>query len=468
MATTRIIAMHLNKGKSIADCLKARTEYAKNPDKTDDGALVSAYACDPRIVDAQFLLAKREYKVITGREQERDVIAYQVRQSFKPGEISPEDANRVGYDFAMRFLKGNHAFIVATHIDKKHIHNHIIWNSTSLDCTHKWRDFKRSAFAVRQLSDAICIENGLSFVKHPKGKSAHYGEWLGENAKTPSHREQIRAAIDTALSKNPGDISTLLDALKVAGFEIKAGKTPALRGKGQQRFVRLSSLGDGYSLDDLQAVLRGERKHTPRKKCVLPQSEHSLHLLVDIQAALEAGKGIGYERWAKVFNLKQMAQTVNFLTANHLMDYDLLKKKTAAVVEQYDALSARIKEKETRLSEIASLRKHIIQYVKTRDVYVAYRKNGYSKKFLAAHESDILLHQAAKRAFDGLGLKKLPTVARLNQEYAELASEKKNLYVEYKKTKAEMNELLTASRNIDRLFRVASLREVAAKENQER
>lgn len=165
MATTRIIPMHRNKGKSIAQCLRARTDYVKNPEKTNGGELISAFACDPRTVDAEFLLSKKEYQARTGRVQKRDVIAYQVRQSFRPGEVSPEEANKIGYEFASRFLKGNHAFIVATHVDKAHIHNHIVWNSTDLDCTHKFRNFWGSTRAVQQLSDTLCVEHGLSIIE---------------------------------------------------------------------------------------------------------------------------------------------------------------------------------------------------------------------------------------------------------------------------------------------------------------
>ena len=147
MATTRIISMHVSHGKTIADCLTDRIDYSKNPDKTQGGELISAYQCDTKTADAEFLYSKRQYQTITGREQRHDVIAYQVRQSFKPGEITPEDANRVGYEFAERFLKGRHAFFVATHTDKKHIHNHIIWNSTTLDCKRKFRDFLGSGRA---------------------------------------------------------------------------------------------------------------------------------------------------------------------------------------------------------------------------------------------------------------------------------------------------------------------------------
>lgn len=164
--------MHQNKGKSIADCLADRTAYAKNPDKTNEGEHISSYECDPKTIQGEFLLSKRQYSDITGRQQENDVIAYQIRQSFKPGEISPELANKTGYELGMSFTKGNHAFIVATHIDKAHIHNHIIFNSTSLDCTKKFRDFLGSGRAVRKISDRLCLENRLSIIENPKrGKS---------------------------------------------------------------------------------------------------------------------------------------------------------------------------------------------------------------------------------------------------------------------------------------------------------
>ena len=182
MATTRIIPMHVNKGKTIAQCLTERTDYAKNPDKTEDGEYISAYACDAKTADSEFLLSKRQYRQRTGREQASDVIAYQIRQSFKPGEVTPEEANQIGYEFAKRFTKGDHAFIVCTHTDKKHIHNHIIWNSTTLDCTRKFRNFWGSTEAVRKLSDLVCMEHRLSVIENPQPHGKSYNKWLGGNA----------------------------------------------------------------------------------------------------------------------------------------------------------------------------------------------------------------------------------------------------------------------------------------------
>lgn len=443
--------MHQNKGKSIAQCLSARTEYVKNPEKTNAGDLVSSFACDPKTVDAEFLLSKREYRTITGRTQARNVIAYQVRQSFKPGEITPEEANRVGYEFAARFLKENHAFIVATHIDKAHIHNHIIWNSTSLDCTRKFRNFWGSTKAVQRLSDTICLEHGLSIIEQPKGKGVHYGKWLGDQ-KTPSHRDQLRIVIDSILEQKPASLEVFVQALLKEGHEVKTGKQLSVKSKSQKRFIRLDSLGDGYSQAELVTILAGEEKHKPRKRTMLPKQEREVDLLLDIQAKLKAGKGAGYERWAKKFNLKQMAQTMNYLTEHGLKKYKVLEAKAEEVSRRTDELLDRVKASESRLAEVAVLRTHIINYIKTRDVYVGYRKSGYSAKYRAAHESEILLHQAAKKAFDAQQLEKLPTVKSLNAEYAALLTQKKADYAEYRAVRAEMREILTAKANVDCLL----------------
>ena len=214
MATTRIMPLHVGKGRTESRAISDIIDYVANPQKTDNGKLITGYACDSRTADAEFLLAKRQYIAATGRVRGADdVIAYHVRQSFKPGEITPEEANRLGVEFAKRFTKGNHAFVVCTHIDKSHIHNHIIWSSVSLEYDRKFRNFWGSTKAVRRLSDTICIENGLSIVENPKLHGKSYNKWLGDQAK-PSHRELLRVAIDNALSQSPADFEELLKLLQ--------------------------------------------------------------------------------------------------------------------------------------------------------------------------------------------------------------------------------------------------------------
>ncbi len=452
MATTRLMPLHTGKGRDVGTAISDIIDYAENPEKTDYGRLITAYECDSRTADAEFLFSKRQYAALTGRTRSADdVIAYHLRQSFVPGEVTPEEANRIGCELAKRFTNGNHAFVVCTHIDKHHIHNHIIWNSTSLDCTRKFRNFWGSTRAVRRLNDTLCIENGLSIVENPKRHGKSYNKWLGDQAK-PSNRELLRVAIDAALVQKPVDFDALLKLLRDAGYEIKPGKIPALRGKNQKRFIRLDTLGSGYSEAELQAVLSGEKTHKPRKKIIQPMPEKQVNLLVDIQAKLRAGKGIGYERWAKVFNIKQMAQTLNYLTEHNLLEYDALAAKTALATARYNELSAQIKAAEKRLAEIAVLKTQIVNYAKTRDTYVAYHKAGYSKKFLSEHESDILLHKAAKKSFDELGVKKLPTVKSLQAEYAAILAEKKAAYADYRKARDEMKDLLTVKANVDRIL----------------
>lgn len=451
--------MHQNKGKSIADCLADRTDYAKNPSKTNEGEYIISYECDPKTIQGEFLLSKRQYSDITGRQQENDVIAYQIRQSFKPDEVSPELANKIGYELGLSFTKGNHAFIVATHIDKAHIHNHIIFNSTSLGCTKKFRDFLGSGKAVGKISDRLCLENGLSIIENPKRGKNHYGKWLGDK-KPLTHSEKLRQIIDEILAKKPANFSVFLAEMKLAGYEIKQGSHLSFKGENQKKFIRLRSLGNDYSEEAIKAIISGDKALSNKNNQQKPLPR--FNLLVDIQAKLKAGKGSGYEQWAKIFNLKQMAQTINFLTENKLLAYADLEKKSQTATDNFNQLSTEIKTAEKRMAEITILKAHIFNYAKTRDVYTAYRKAGYSKKFYEEHTSDLLLHKAAKATFDELAVKKLPTIKDLQVEYAKLFAKKKKAYGSYHAAKKEMQEVLTAKANIDRLLQS----EPPAKENE--
>ena len=307
------------------------------------------------------------------------------------------------------------------------------------------------------------LENiDYSIVENPKRHGKSYNKWLGDKKK-PSHRERICTAIDDALTQKPDSFETLLELLRQAGYEVKGKKVPSLLGGEQKKSIRMDTLGDGYTPADLRAVIAGEKAHTPRKNAAAPVKleKRSGNLLVDIQAKLRAGKGAGYARWATLFNLKQMAQTVAYLQDHELLDYAVLSEKAAAASAYFNELSARIKAAEKRMAEIAVLREHIVGYAKTRDTYVSYRKAGYSKKFLAEHESEITIHKAAKSYFDGLGFKKLPTIKALNTEYAELLVEKKAAYADYRKAREEMKELLTAKANIDRILELDKEQEEA-------
>ncbi|MCB7303674.1 relaxase/mobilization nuclease domain-containing protein [Bariatricus massiliensis] len=455
MATTRLIPMHISKGQTIAQSLKDRFDYGEDPDKTNGGELITAYECDPLTADAEFLLAKAKYKAITGREQkaDSDIITYQIRQSFRPGEITPEDANRLGYELAMRWTKGRHAFFVATHVDKAHIHSHIYYNSTALDCTRKFRNFWGSSFAVRRVSDRLCLENGLFIVTDPKPHSKtqfkHYGEWFTGN-RPLNFQDRLKIAIDAALAQSPADFAAFLSLMEAAGYEVKQGRggTLSFRTSGQERFTRLrsSTLGVGYGPEDIRAAISGTRKRpgtAPRK----------VSLIVDIQAKLKAGKGPGYERWAKVFNLKQMAAALAYLQDNGLTEYGQLEQRAAETTGHFHTLSEQLKATETAMSTNAELKNAIVKYAKTRPVFEAYKAAKYSKKFLAEHEADIGVYRAVRADFERLlhGAK-LPRMDALKEESRRLAARKKELYAEYRRAREDMQEVLAAKANIDYLL----------------
>ena len=436
--------MHISRGKTLRQCLSDRLGYGENPNKTEDGRFISSYECEPETADTEFLYAKRQYRTLTGRMQDSDVIAYQVRQSFKPGEVTPEEANRIGYEFAMRFTKGEHAFIVCTHVDKKHIHNHVYWNSTKLDCRGKFRNFWGSTRAVRELSDLICIEHRLSVIDDPQRRGVAYDKWLGSKAK-PSHREEVRMLIDEALAKKPYSLDALLGLLADAGYTVRRGKNITLMKDGQKN-IRLNSLGEGYTEADLLAVISGVKVHTPRRNRHIAAPRP--RLITEIEEKLNGR----HSQWDSVRILKQMAQSVLYVQQHDFENFDELAAKSEAASARVGELSNTIKSAEKRMAEIAALRTQIINYVKTRDVYAGYRKAGYSKKYLAEHEADIIIHKAAKKAFDELGLKKLPTVKSLNAEYAELAAQKKTAYAKYNAAKKEQRELLIHKNNVEHIL----------------
>ena len=440
--------MHITKGKTIAQCITDRTEYALNPDKTNNSELISSYACDYRMIDTEFAYSKRQYKFFSGKDEKNNIIAYQVRQSFKPGEVSPEEANQIGYDFASRFLKGKHAFVVCTHTDKAHIHNHIIWNSTTLDCKRKFRNFRNSSKAIARLSDLICTEHQLSVITNPQRGSSSYNKWHGFKGK-PSHRELLRIAIDEALEQKPHDFDAFLALLAEQGFNVKKGKHLTFTHADFKQNIRMYTLGDEYSEDAIRAILKGQKVHQPKKHRMVwdanrPQS------IIDIQAKLAAGKGEGYRRWATVENLKRMAKTKLYMD-EHGFSYEAMAERKSELSAKEKELSAKITEAQNRLAEINVLKTHIVNYSKTRDVYVAYRKSGYSKKFLEEHEADIIIHKAAKKAFDEMGVKKLPTVKSLQVEFANLLTAKKEAYAELKKVRDELRDLTVHTANYEEL-----------------
>ena len=454
IAATRLITLHVNKGKSVAQCLADRTDYSQNAEKTNNGEFISSYECDPKTADEEFLLSKRQYQHITGRQQNGDVIAYQIRQSFKPGEITPEEANRVGYETAMRWTKGKFAFIVATHIDKAHIHNHIIYNSTALDCSRKFNNFFLSGLALQKLSDRICVEHDLSVIE-PKPYQDRQKRTVFP--KKRAQRDELCEAIDQILKKKPKNFEDFVQSLSAMGYEFKAGKQIAFRGKEQKRFIRLRSLGEGYSEEEIQAVISGKSLHENNsRQHHVPQQ---FHLLIDIQAKMVEGKSVGYERWAKKYNRKEAARTVCLLKENGVNSYEELAALTDKLSNRFSELSDSIKLAEKRMVEIGALQTHINNYAKTRKAYEAYRNSGYSRKFFEEHREELLLHKAAKQAFDQLDGKKVPSRQSLHEEFNQLLIAKKKAYAEYRQVKKELREYLMAKQTVETILEIDKRKE---------
>ena len=419
---------------------------------------MSSYLCDPETAHAEFMLVKGQYQAETGRTAEQGALCYQIRQAFPQGEVTPKEANRIGYETAMRWTKGKYQFFVCTHTDKGHIHNHIYYNSTAYDRSRKFRNFIGSSFALRRLSDRVCLEHALSVVERPKlhskGRFLHYGQWQGE-VRPPSQKEQIRCAIDTALSKRPADFADFLRRMEAVGFQVVHGRGGVIsfRAPGHDRAARLraSTLGAGYGREDIQAVIDGKAptRTAPVRRAPTPRR---VNLLIDIQERMRQGKGPAYERWAKVYNLKQMAAALQYLKEHQLFEYDDLAVKTDAATERFHTLAGDIQQTEAELSRVSDLMAAVVQYAKTRPAFDGYKAAKYSRKYLAEHEAELADYRAAKATMaELLGGEKLPKMDVLKEKRRQLAAQKKALYLEYRKAQQDMRELVAVKGSVDHL-----------------
>ena len=458
MATTWMKSVHRTNSGSISAAIKRTLEYTGEKSKTQGGALIAAYECDPMTAQSEFLLSKKLYERRTGRNQgQRDVIGYHIRQSFKAGEVTAEQALDIGYELAMRWTRGNHQFVVAAHTNTDNPHTHIFFNSVTLEHDRKFQDFKRSAIALRRVSDKLCLEQGLSIIEKPGlSKGFNRAQYLGSR-KPPTGRENLQELIDDSLSAGM-TFPDLLVALRKAGCEIKTGKQYSIKPPGSKKFFRLDTVGEDYSYDAIMERLKGTRTVQKRKTssdaadiktAAYAEAQKHPNLLIDIQAKIQEGAGAGYVQWMRVFNLQTAARTLIFLKENGIDSYDELCEKSAAASGEFHSSSKRVREIEARQKDISELQKQIGYYGKSRDIYAKYKASGFSQDFYDVHATDIILHRAAKKYFDELGMKKLPSINQLKQEYAELGTEKKKLYATYKAAKQKNVALGTAKANAD-------------------
>ncbi|MBQ8707285.1 MAG: relaxase/mobilization nuclease domain-containing protein [Succinivibrionaceae bacterium] len=438
MAATCIMSIHINKGKTARQCIGDRLDYIMNPKKTDGGILVSTYACSPETAADEFMLFRQEYQANTGRTQENEVIGYHVRQAFKPDEITPEEANEIGKELASLMTNDQFAYVVATHIDKHHIHNHIIICSTDLDGQHKYRDVKQSAKDLAQISDSLCWEHSLSVIQNPQDKTVTYDKWQG-NQRRFTHRDELRMIIDAVLRMQPDGFDALMQLLEDAGCRIKRGAQISIKPPEGERYIRLDTLGLEYDEASLRRTLAHDHVHIPK----IPRGDYTesqIKRLIDIEAKLRAGRGKGYQVWAERNNIDAKAQMVIFLKEHHIGSLEELNVQIQELTDQRDSLKASIREKQNRMKEINRQRQAIRDYSRTKEIYTQYRESGWSVKFYQEHRQEIEDHRNAQAVYsshDG----KMPTLKELMAEYDEMKKRKDDDQAALDELKPQLTEL---------------------------
>ena len=433
--------MAVTKIKPIKSTLSKALDYIENPDKTDGKMLVSSFGCSYETADIEFAFT------LSQALDKGNNLAHHLIQSFEPGEVDYEKAHEIGRQLADAVTKGQHEYVLTTHIDKGHVHNHIIFCAVNFVDHRKYNSNKRSYYGIRNMSDKLCRENGLSVVVPGKGsKGKSYAEYQAEKTGT-SWKGKLKIAVD-ALIPQVSSFEELLQRLQAAGYEIKPGKYVSCRAPGQERFTRLKTLGADYTEEAIRERIAGRRA----KAAKAPREQRGVSLLIDIENSIKAAQSKGYEQWAKIHNLKQAAKTMNFLTEHKIEQYaDLVSRIEEMAAESGQAADA-LKDAEKRLADMAVLIKNVSTYQKTKPVYDAYRKARNREKYRAGQEQAIILHEAAARSLKAAGIAKLPNLAALQSEYEALQAQKEALYADYGKLKKKVREYDIIKQNIDSIL----------------
>ena len=429
--------MAVTKTHPIKSTLKAAIDYICNPAKTDGKLLVSSYGCAPETADIEFAWTRRQ-SIDKGTNLGRHLI-----QAFEPGEISAQEAHHIGMELAKEILGGKYEFVLATHIDRDHIHNHLIFNAVSFTDHKHYHSNKRSYHEIRRVSDRLCKEHGLSVIAPSQNKGVSYIERSSAQAGT-SYKMKLKTAIDRLIPFSI-DLEDLLRHLQREGYEIKRGKYISCRAPGQERFTRLKTLGIAYSEESIVDRINGRAKKVWRPK----HHDEKIRLLIDLQNNPKALQSAGFAHWAKVNNLKQAAKTITFLTEHGISSYKELEQKHAAVIKQRDLALASIKEIEGRASTLSLLLKHISTYHQLKPIYDRYRQSRDKEKFLRGHESEIILFEAAARELKKTGLVPFPSSESIQSELSALAKEKAELLSEYRMARSSARDYETITKNID-------------------
>ena len=443
--------MAVTKIKPIKSTLSKALDYIENPDKTDGKMLVSSFGCSYETADIEF-----EY-TLSQALQKGNNLAFHLIQSFEPGEVDYQKAHEIGKQLADAVTKGQHEYVLTTHIDKGHVHNHIIFCAVNFVDHRKYNSNKRSYYGIRNMSDKLCRENGLSVVVPGKGsKGKSYAEYQAEKTGT-SWKGKLKIAVD-ALIPQVSSFEELLQRLQAAGYEIKPGKYVSCRAPGQERFTRCKTLGENYTEEAITSRIKGlavDRGPNRQRK--------GITLRIDLENNIKAQQSAGYARWAKLENLKQAAKTMNFLTEHGIEQYAELESKVMEISAVNDEAAAALKDVERRLGDMAVLIKNLTTYKQFRPVVLEYRKAKDKAAFRREHESQLILYEAAAKAIKDAGITRLPDLAALKAEYRELDKQKARLYEQYGEVKRELKEYGIIKQNVDSILRVTPGKEQAQK-----
>lgn len=434
MAVTKIKAMRGTLSKAIA--------YILNPEKTDEKLLVSSYGCASETAAREFEWTRRiaEQK---GMNPVR-IIARHVIQSFGIGEVTPELAHEIGKQFADEILGGKYEYVLTTHIDKDHVHNHLIFNAVDFVDYHAYKSYKRIYYDMREISDRLCKENGLSVIPPSQNKGMGYKEYT-EAKRGTSWKQKLKQTIDR-LVITAKDYDDFLRLMQEAGYEIKTGKYISFRAEGQERFTRSKTIGENYTEERIKERIAGRTPRRSRKQT----TPNGISLIGDIQERIRLIDSKGYEHKAKLTILKEAARTLNYLTENNLLQYADLEKKVEDVHSSYDRIGKELKGVEARLREVQPLIKNISNYQRLKPVYDAFQKTKDKPGFKAKHEAELVIFEAARSTLLAMqGDEKLPSLKTLQAEQQRLLEEQQRLYDERAKLKKEVKQIETIKSNVD-------------------
>ena len=435
MAITKIHPIKVN--------LKKALDYIENPDKTDDKLFVSSYGCSYETADIEFqMLLDQAFK-------KGNNLAHHLIQAFEPGETTPEQAHEIGRQLADEVLGGKYPYVITTHIDKGHLHNHIIFCAVDMANQRKYISNRQSYAYIRRTSDRLCKEYGLSVVKPGKDKGKTYAEWDAQK-KGKSWKAKLKIAIDAAIPQAK-DFDDFLRFMQTQGYEIKPGKFVSFRAPGQDRFTRCKTLGEDYTEEAITRRIKGLAVDRGQKR----KAEQRISLRIEIENNIKAQQSAGYARWAKLYNLKQAAKALNFLTEHQIESYESLESRLDEISTANDEAAAALKAVERRLGEMALLIKNLSAYKQLRPVALELRNAKDKAAFRRQHESQLILYEAAAKALKEAGITKLPNLYALKTEYKKLDAERERLSAQYSEAKQKLKEYGIVKQNVDSILRTA-------------